>query len=247
MIGRYPGDLAKVKEPRFIMISSGLSDSSRSSLIQRARLLAMLTVGYNVIESVVALSAGNVADSGALIGFGLDSLVEVSSGLVILWQFRGPIPEAKEKLAGRLIAVCFLGLALYVGTMSLIDLATGREAQPSQIGIVLAIASIVIMPYLAFAQRATGKRLSSNSVVANSKQTFVCSYLSLSLLMGLGLNAWLGWWWADPIAALTIAALAGWEGYRTWQGDQCCAVDPAVVDQAFEPDVKPPTNESPQL
>ncbi len=210
------------------MTSPKLVGSTRSKLIQRARLLAALTVGYNIAESVVALTAGNAADSGALIGFGLDSLVEVSSGLVILWQFRKPFPEEKEKIAARLIAICFLALAVYVGTMSLVDLATGKEAQPSTVGIALAIASIIVMPFLAFAQRATGQRLSSNSVVANSKQTFVCSYLSVSLLLGLGLNAWFGWWWADPIAALMIAVLAGWEGYRTWQGDQCCAVEPAT-------------------
>ena len=203
--------------------------SAESGLVRRARLLAAISVAYNLIEGVIALAAGNDAGSGALIGFGLDSLVEVSSGLVILWQFRHPIPQSREQIASRLIALCFVALAVYIGATSVINLATGAQAEQSLIGVYLALASLIVMPGLAFAQRATGRKLSSNSVVADAKQTLLCCLLSVVLLVGLVANAWFGWWWADPIAALMIAALAGWEGYRTWHGDQCCALDPAIA------------------
>ncbi len=229
------------------MSGQTLHSPSSSRLIRRARLLAALSVTYNVVEAVVALVAGNAADSGALISFGLDSLVEVSSGLVILWQFRHPFPLSREKLASRLIAMCFFALALYVGLSSLISLATGAQAQPSLVGVYLAIASLIVMPALALAQRATGRKLSSNSVVADSKQTLLCVYLSAVLLLGLVANAWLDWWWADPIAALTIAALAGWEGYRTWQGEQCCSVDPSLAHSHESVDADAATGAAPAL
>ena len=163
-----------------------------------------------------------MAGSVALVGFGLDSIVEVSSGLIILWQFRHPLPEARERTALRLMAVSFFALAAYVAVESVRALASGHSADPSSVGIALAAASLVIMPFLSWAQRRTGRALGSNAVVADSTQTLLCTYLSAVLLIGLVLNATLGWHWADPIAGLVIAAVAAKEGRDAWRGDGCC-------------------------
>lgn len=190
---------------------------------RRARLLAGFSVTYNVIEGVIAIIAGAAAGSIALVGFGLDSFVEVSSGLIILWQFSHRIPEAREKQALRLMAVAFFALAAYVGLESLRSIITGNDAEPSKLGIGLAIASLIIMPFISFAQRRTGRALGSNAVYADGTQTLLCTYLSAVLLVGLVLNATLGWSWADPIAGLIIAAVAVREGIEAWRGDGCCA------------------------
>ena len=197
--------------------------SRRKRLGRRAQLLAGASVGYNLVEAVVAISAGSVAGSVALVGFGLDSVVEVASGLIILWQFRHPLPETRERRALRLIALSFFGLAAYVGFESTRGLLGQHESDTSRIGIGLAIASLVVMPLLSYAQRRTGKALNSNAVVADSTQTLLCTYLSAVLLIGLLLNATLGWYWADPIAGLVIAAIALREGIQAWQGKGCCA------------------------
>ena len=178
---------------------------------------------YNVVEAVIAITAGLVAGSVALVGFGLDSIVEVSSGLIILWQFRHPLPESREKTALRLMAFSFFGLAAYVTFESVRSLTTGHEPESSPVGIVLAATSLVIMPFLSWAQRRTGRALGSNAVVADSTQTLLCTYMSGVLLVGLVLNATLGWWWADPIAGLVIAAVAVKEGREAWRGEGCCA------------------------
>jgi divalent metal cation (Fe/Co/Zn/Cd) transporter len=178
-------------------------------------------VAYNVVEAVVAIAAGVVAGSIALVGFGLDSVVEVSSGLIIMWQFRHPLPESRELRALRLMSLSFFALAAYVGFESVRALATGAEPDSSRVGIALAIASLVIMPVLSWAQRRTGRALGSHAVVADSTQTLLCTYLSAVLLMGLVLNATLGWSWADPIAGLVIAAVAVKEGREAWRGDDC--------------------------
>jgi divalent metal cation (Fe/Co/Zn/Cd) transporter len=188
---------------------------------RRAQLLAGGSVLYNIAEGVVALAAGTVAGSSALISFGLDSGVEVASGLVILWQFRHPMPESREQRARRLIAVLFFALAAYVTYESLTTLVAGRHAEISIVGIVLACVSVVVMPLLSWGQRRTGRELSSGAVVANSVQTLLCTYLSAVLLVGLLGNALLGWWWLDPIAALAIAVVAVREGIETWRGDDC--------------------------
>lgn len=185
-------------------------------------------MAYNLLESAVAITAGVFAGSVALVAFGLDSLVEVSSGLVILWQFRHPMPESRERRALRLIALSFFALAAYVTFESFRTLLGSEEAQPSALGIGVAAASLVIMPALSWAQRRTGRELGSGSVVADSKQTLLCTYLSAVLLGGLLLNATLGWRWADPIAALVIAAVAVKEGLEAWRGDPCCAAPPGV-------------------
>ncbi len=204
-----------------------VAPARRKQLGRRAQLLAGASVGYNVVEAVVAISAGTVSGSVALVGFGLDSIVEVASGLIILWQFRHPFPETRERRALRLIAFSFFGLALYVTVESVRSLITGSTPDASSIGIGLAIASLVVMPLLSAAQRRTGKALGSNAVVADGTQTLLCTYLSAVLLVGLVLNATLGWSWADPIAGLIIAAVALREGIQAWQGKGCCAPNAA--------------------
>ncbi len=189
---------------------------------RRAQLLAGASVTYNVVEAVIAITAGLVAGSVALVGFGLDSIIEVSSGLIILWQFRHPLPESREKTALRLMAFSFFGLAAYVTAESVRSLLTGHQPDSSPVGIALAATSLVVMPLLSWAQRRTGRALGSNAVVADSTQTLLCTYLSAVLLLGLLLNATLGWYWADPIAGLIIAAVAIKEGREAWRGEGCC-------------------------
>ncbi|MDN5743574.1 MAG: cation transporter [Nocardioidaceae bacterium] len=196
---------------------------SRAHLGRRAQLLAATSVTYNVLEAAVAIAAGLAAGSVALVGFGLDSIVEVSSGLVILWQFAHSMPESRERVALRLMAMSFFGLAAYVGVESARGLVSGHEPDPSGVGIALAAVSLVVMPALSWAQRRTGKELGSNAVVADGTQTLLCTYLSAALLVGLVLNAWLGWSWADPLAGLVIAAVALREGVQAWRGEGCCA------------------------
>ncbi|NUR98908.1 MAG: cation transporter [Kribbellaceae bacterium] len=197
--------------------------AERVRLGRRARLLAGASVAYNVVEAVVAVSSGLVAGSVALVGFGLDSVVEVSSGLIILWQFRHPLPESRERQALKMLAFSFFALAAYVGFESVRALVVGSDPETSPVGIGIAIASLIVMPFLSWAQRRTGKALGSNAVVADSTQTLLCTYLSAVLLVGLLLNATLGWSWADPIAGLIIAAVAIREGLEAWQGKGCCS------------------------
>ena len=194
----------------------------RARLGRRAQLLAAASVSYNVVEAVIAIAAGLVAGSVALVGFGLDSIVEVASGLIVLWQFRHPLPESRERTALRLMAVSFFALAAYVAVESARALAIGHAPDPSPVGIGLAVASLAVMPFLSWAQRRTGQALGSNAVVADSTQTLLCTYLSAVLLLGLVLNATLGWHWADPIAGLVIAVVAAKEGRDAWRGEGCC-------------------------
>jgi divalent metal cation (Fe/Co/Zn/Cd) transporter len=198
------------------------SAADRARLGRRARLLAGASVAYNVVEAVVAVGAGLVAGSVALVGFGLDSTVEVSSGLIVLWQFRHPLPEAREQRALRLMAVSFFALAAYVGVESVRGLLGDSRPDASPVGIGLAVASLLVMPLLSVAQRRTGRALGSQAVVADSTQTLLCTYLSAVLLVGLLLNATLGWSWADPLAGLVIAAVAVNEGREAWRGEACC-------------------------
>jgi divalent metal cation (Fe/Co/Zn/Cd) transporter len=195
----------------------------RSRLGRRAQLLAAASVVYNAVEAVIAISAGVVAGSVALIGFGLDSIVEVSSGLIIVWQFRHKVPESREQRALRLIALSFFGLAAYVTFESVSALATRAEPEASPLGMGIAAASLMIMPFLSWAQRRTGRALHSTTVVADSTQTLLCTYMSAILLGGLVLNATLGWYWADPVAGLVIAGIALKEGRAAWRGEGCCA------------------------
>src|SRR3954469_5663552 len=200
-----------------------LTAADRTRLGRRAQWLAGASVAYNVLEAVLAVAAGLVAGSVALVGFGLDSIVEVSSGLVILWQCRHRMPETRERQALRLMAIAFFALAAYVTVESVRGLFFGGQPESSPVGLPLAVASLVIMPFLSWAQRRTGRALGSATVVADSTQTLLCTYLSAVLLLGLVLNATLGWGWADPIAGLVIAAVAVREGVEAWRGEGCCA------------------------
>jgi divalent metal cation (Fe/Co/Zn/Cd) transporter len=194
----------------------------RATLQRRIRLLVAATITYNVIEAVVALAEGTRISSPALIGFGLDSVVEISSAAAVAWQFSASNPETREKTALRFIAFSFFALAAYVSVDAVLSLFGVGEARPSLIGIVLAAASLVVMPVLSLTQRRAGRELGSLSAVADSKQTLLCTYLSAILLVGLVLNSLWGWSWADPVAALGIAAIAVREGVNAWRGDPCC-------------------------
>jgi len=196
--------------------------TERARLGRRAQLLAAASVAYNLVEAIIAIAAGMVAGSIALVGFGLDSVVEVSSGLIILWQFRHHLPESRERQALRLLAFSFFALAAYVSVESIRAIATGAAPEHSPVGIGLAIASLAVMPFLSWAQRRTGKALGSNAVVADGTQTLLCTYLSAVLLAGLLLNSLFGWSWADPVAGLVIAGVAAREGVEAWRGDGCC-------------------------
>ncbi|MEU3730429.1 cation transporter [Streptomyces sp. NPDC033538] len=215
-----------------VSISLGPSPARRDVLAKRIRLLVAATITYNVIEAVVAITAGTMASSTALVGFGLDSVIEVSSAAAVAWQFSArdhDLREAREKVTLRIIAASFFALAAYVSFDAVRALAGTGEAERSIPGIAIAALSLAIMPFLSHAQRKAGRELGSASAVADSKQTLLCTYLSAVLLVGLVLNATLGWSWADPIAALVIAAIAVKEGIEAWQGKGCCAPNTAAV------------------
>ena len=210
------------------------SPARQMVLARRIRLLVAATISYNVIEAVVALAAGTRASSAALIGFGLDSVIEVSSAAAVAWQFSAPDPETRERTTLRIIAYAFFALAAYVACDAVLSLfGIGGEAKHSPIGITVAALSLVIMPLLSYAQRCAGRELGSLSAVADSKQTLLCACLSAILLIGLLLNSLFGWSWADPVAALVIAGLAVREGLNAWHGDACCA--PAIPHSAAVP------------
>ncbi|MFB9907799.1 cation transporter [Allokutzneria oryzae] len=201
---------------------AGTDPRRRAVLTRRVRLLVAATITYNVIEAIVALAAGTIASSTALIGFGLDSVIEVASAAAVAWQFSGQDPRARERVALKVIAVSFFALAAYVTVESARSLLGAATADHSDIGIVLAAVSLVVMPFLSAAQRRTGRELGSASAVADSKQTLLCTYLSGVLLIGLLLNSAFGWYWADPLVALVIAAVAVKEGREAWRGEHCC-------------------------
>jgi divalent metal cation (Fe/Co/Zn/Cd) transporter len=198
-------------------------ESTRTADLRKGLWLEYFTIGWNLLEAVVGLGAGLIAGSLALIGFALDSVVEASSGTILLWRFRaerrGASAEAVEYRAIRLVAVAFFALALYVGGRAVMNLATGVRPEASVIGIVLAISSLIVMPALAWRKRNVARSLNSRALEADSTQTIMCMYLSIVLLLGLVANSELGWWWADPVAALAIAGLAAKEGFEYWNDE----------------------------
>jgi divalent metal cation (Fe/Co/Zn/Cd) transporter len=214
------------------MTSAAVTPDRQAVLRGRIRLLVAATITYNVIEAVVALAAGTIASSVALIGFGLDSVIEVSSAAAVAWQFTASDPKRRERVALRVIAWSFFALAAYVAVEAVRGLLGAGEAERSPVGIVLVAVSVLVMPYLSFAQRRAGRELGSATAVADSQQTLLCTYLSAAVLVGLVLNAALGWWWADPVAGLVLAVLAVREGRNAWRGDLCCA--PAAMPQPNE-------------
>ena len=203
----------------------------RRVLQRRIRIIVAITIAYNVVEAAIALAAGTVASSAALIGFGLDSIVEVLSAAAIAWQFAAPDPEKRERVALRVIAVSFFALAAYVSVEATLSLIGVREAEHSPVGIALAAVSLAVMPVLSWFERRTGRELGSASAISDSKQTLICSYLSAALLVGLLLNSLLGWAWADSLAALVIAGFAVREGLEAWRGDACAVPVSALTGE----------------
>lgn len=204
---------------------------TRAAAVRRARLLTNVTIGYNVAEGIVAVLAGAAAGSVSLIGFGLDSGVEVSTALVLAWRLRqerrGGCMGDYDRRATRLIAVCFAALALWVGFEAMSQLFTREPPDVSMVGLIVAVLSLLLMPLLARAKRRLAPLVGSQAMVSEARQTQLCAWLSGVLLLGLALNAGPGWWWADPVAALVIAGVAGWEARQAWQAgrleDTCCA------------------------
>lgn len=214
---------------------AGLTHERRRVLHRRIRLIVAATITYNLIEAVIAIAAGSAASSAALIGFGLDSIVEVLSAAAVAWQFTRRDPERWEKGTLRVIAVAFFALAAYVTVSSLLALFGHVDVEHSTLGIILTALSLVVMPFLSFAERRAGREAGSATAVADSKQTLLCAYLSAAVLAGLLLNSLFGLWWADAVAALVIAGFAIREGIEAWKGD-ACATSVGMVLEMEEPD-----------
>lgn len=209
------------------MTGATLTPARIGVLRRRIRIVVAITITWNVVEAIVAFTAGGAASSAALIGFGLDSIVEVLSAAAVAWQFAAPDPERREKITLSVIAVSFFALAAYVTVDAVLSLAGLRDPEHSPVGIAIAALSLVVMPFLSWFERRTGRELGSASAVADSKQTLICTYLSAALLVGLVLNSLLGWAWADSIAALVIAVFAIREGIEAWRGETC--TEPVAV------------------
>ena len=198
----------------------------RARLVRRGRYLEYFTIGYNSLEGLIAVAAGLLAGSIALIGFGFDSLIEVTSGALLLWRLHADVDEIRrervEAITLRLVGVCFLVLALYVTHNSVESLLRHEAPDESLIGIILATVSLIVMPLLVRAKRKVARGINSGALMADSKQTELCTYLSAILLGGLLLNAVLGWWWADPVAALIMVPIIAKEGLEALRGETCC-------------------------
>jgi divalent metal cation (Fe/Co/Zn/Cd) transporter len=221
-----------------VAVQLGPSPARRVMLARRVRWLVAGTIGYNVVEAAVAITAGTLASSTALVGFGLDSVIEVSSAAAVAWQFSTRDPQRREKATLRLIAGSFFALAGYVTVSAVCALTGAGEARPSMVGLVLAASSLLVMPVLSGLQRRAGRELGSRTAVADSKQTLLCTYLSAVLLVGLALNDLFGWSWADPVVALAIAAVAVREGRQAWRGDTCCTTPATPTDAGHTIDAR---------
>lgn len=200
--------------------------TERTRLVKRGRYLEYFTIGYNSLEGLIAVGAGMIAGSIALVGFGFDSLIEVTSGAVLLWRLYADVDEARrervEAISLRLVGICFIVLALYVAQDSVWSLLKREAPDESLVGIILAAVSLVVMPLLVRAKRNVARSIKSGALMADSKQTELCTYLSAILLVGLLLNALLGWWWADPVAALIMVPIIAKEGIEALRGETCC-------------------------
>jgi divalent metal cation (Fe/Co/Zn/Cd) transporter len=197
--------------------------AGRAGLIRRGRSLEYLTIGWNLLEGLVAVGSGVVAGSTVLVGFGIDSFIESLSGGALLWRLRSDEnAERRERVALRLVGVGFLALAAYVAFDAVKALVYREPPDASRVGIALAALSLVAMPLLARAKRRVAAGLNSRAMQADSRQTDICAYLSAMLLGGLLLNALLGWWWADPVAALVMTPIIAKEGVEALRGQTCC-------------------------
>lgn len=203
------------------MSISTTTDTRRSVLQRRIRWIVAITIGYNLIEAVIAISAGTASSSAALVAFGLDSVIEVLSAAAVAWQFTRRDPERWEKPTLRVIAIAFFALAAYVTVSSVLSLTGATEIQHSPLGIALTALSVIVMPGLSFIERRSGRELGSATAIADSKQTLICTYLSAAVLVGLLMNTLFGWAWADAIAGLVVAVFAVREGIEAWKGDAC--------------------------
>ncbi len=212
-------------------MTAALGDERRTRLHRRVRVVVAFTIGYNVVEAVAAIWSGALASSAALIGFGLDSVIEVLSAAAVAWQFTRKDPERWERATVRVIALSFFLLAAYVVVDAVLALTGIRDPERSPFGIAVAVVSLVVMPGLAWLEWRTGRELGSRSVQADAKQLLVCCYLSGAVLVGLALNAAFGWQWADSVAALVVAALAVREGVEAWGGE---VESPMEVLEALE-------------
>jgi len=192
-----------------------------AALRGRAIRLEYFTIAWNTLEAVVAIGAGVLAGSIALVGFGLDSVIETVSGVALLWRLkqRADLEGAAETRALRIVGVTFFALATYVAYESVTDLRGAHRPEGSLVGMVLAAVSLLVMPVLGRAKRRVAARIGSRALAADGMETYLCSYLSFALLLGLGLNAWLGWWWADPVAALAMVPFMVREGIEAWRGE----------------------------
>jgi len=205
-------------------MSAELTASSEvyPTAIRRGRLLEYFTIGWNILEAAAAIISGIIAGSTALIGFGIDSAIESSSGAVLLWRLQdGEDGEKREKRALQLVGVCFLLLATYVAVDAVKALWLGEAPDESIVGIIIAIVSLVVMPLLAHEKRKVASAIGSGALEADARQTDLCMYLSAILLVGLGLNAVFGWWWADPVAALVMVPIIANEGREALKGETC--------------------------
>ena len=204
-------------------VSKGSSPTAdRAHHLRRGRRLEYFTLGWNMVEAGVAIGAGWLTGSIALVGFGVDSLIESTSGAILLWRLASPAhDESRERLALRLVGISFFLLAAYVCFEAIKSLLAAEPPKASVVGIVLAAVSLIVMPLLARAKRRVAADLSSHALKADSRQTDICAYLSAILLGGLVLNALFGWWWADPVAALIMVPIIAREGFEAWQGEVC--------------------------
>jgi divalent metal cation (Fe/Co/Zn/Cd) transporter len=196
-----------------------LTPERRERLHRRVRFIVAFTITYNVLEAVIAIWAGVLASSAALIGFGLDSVVEVLSAVAVAWQFTRKDPERWEKVTVRAIGLAFFALAAYVAIDAILSLVFRDAPDHSPLGLGITALSLLVMPALAWYETRTGRELGSKSVLADAKQLLLCVYLSGAVFLGLILNSLFGWWWADSVAALVVAALAVREGIEAWRGD----------------------------
>lgn len=203
-----------------------LHQTDRAAIVRRGRYLEYFTIGYNSLEGLIAVGAGLMAGSIALVGFGFDSLIEVTSGSILLWRLHADLDEERreriEAISLRLVGACFVILALYVTYDSVKSLIRREAPEESIVGIILAAVSVIVMPLLVRAKRKVARGINSRALMADSKQTELCTYLSAILLLGLLLNALLGWWWADPVAAVIMVPIIVKEGIEGLRGETCC-------------------------
>ena len=204
-----------------------LNERSRADLVRRGRKLEYFTIAYNSLEGIIALLAGLFAGSIALVGFGFDSLIEVASGAALIWRLNADIDESRrervETITIRAVGVCFLLLAAYIAYDSITSLVKHQIPERSLPGILIAIISVIVMPLLSREKRKVAQAIRSGAMHADARQTEFCTYLSAILIGGLALNAILGWWWADPVAALVMVPIIAKEGIDGVRGKNCCA------------------------